>query len=383
MKIKQKYGSVNPILRVQWMLLLGILSAFSSCIQPEAPNAEADIIGCEVPGIALARPIEISNYEVVIDLQDSHTDVSRLAPTFVLTPGATIEPASGTPRDFNLPQTYTVTSEDRQWHKTYTVKVQSQEVTTDFHFEHVKYYGDVMGLSDNDNANKYFQIFYETDSEGKENLTWGSGNEAMKITLGNAPAQDYPTSQWDEGYRGKCAKLTTLSTGAFGAMMKAPIAAGNLFTGSFELNIAAMAKSTHFGIPFPYIPTMLTGYYKYRSGEKYQDADGKVIARKDSMDIYAVLFETDDKVTYLDGTNALTSDRIVLMARVMDGKETDEWTPFTAEFMPVENRKVDMEKLKAKKYSLAIVMSSSRNGALFKGAVGSTLWVDELSLHYQ
>ena len=39
-----------------------------------------------------------------------------------------------------------------------------------------------------------------------------------------------------------------------------------------------------------------------------------------------------------------------------------------------------MQKLKAGGYSLAIVCSSSTNGAEFMGAVGSTLWVDKFKI---
>ena len=50
-------------------------------------------------------------------------------------------------------------------------------------------------------------------------------------------------------------------------------------------------------------------------------------------------------------------------------------------FEPVAGRTVDSEKLKMGKYSLAIIMSSSKDGAFFNGAVGSTLYVDELKLY--
>ena len=41
---------------------------------------------------------------------------------FTLTPGATVSPANGSSQDFtNGPVTYTVTSEDGQWHRTYIV----------------------------------------------------------------------------------------------------------------------------------------------------------------------------------------------------------------------------------------------------------------------
>ena len=165
-------------------------------------------------------------------------------------------------------------------------------------------------------------------------------------------------------------------------MFGSPIAAGNLFTGSFELNFGDTGKSTHFGVPFRKTPLALVGYYKYKAGTKFTDKKLKEIKdRKDDFALYAVLFETGDGVEYLDGHNSLTSDRIVLKAELGDRKETDEWTRFTIPFKPVDGRTIDADKLKAGKYSLAIIMSSSKDGAKFEGAVGSTLYVDELELY--
>ena len=53
---------------------------------------------------------------------------------------------------------------------------------------------------------------------------------------------------------------------------------------------------------------------------------------------------------------------------------------FTIPFKAEEGKVVDKDKLAHGKYSLAIIMSSSRDGATFQGAVGSTLYVDELQL---
>ena len=50
------------------------------------------------------------------------TDVTALAPTYTVSPGATGRPASGTPLDFNTPQVYTVTAPDRST-KEYRVAV--------------------------------------------------------------------------------------------------------------------------------------------------------------------------------------------------------------------------------------------------------------------
>ena len=51
------------------------------------------------------------------------TDVTQLAPTFTLSPGATCNPVSGTTRNFSTPQWYTVTFADPLVTQTYTVTV--------------------------------------------------------------------------------------------------------------------------------------------------------------------------------------------------------------------------------------------------------------------
>lgn len=354
--------------------LFAMLS-LTSCIKDEAPNAEADILSCIVDESLLIRTPVITNDEVKLYVNaDRWSDISHLAPQFTLTGGATIEPASGTVRDFTQPQKYTVTSQDGKWKKTYTVSFLLGDLATEYHFENVRYY--------EHEGKKYFHIFYDTSIEGEE-MTWASGNAGYMITHTSSPATDYPTSQADNGYKGKCVKLTTLSTGALGAMFGAPIAAGNLFTGVFEVNLGNMLKSTHFGLPFRKIPQTLVGYYKYTAGSKFTDKSGHELARKDRPDIYAVLFETTTEVPYLDGTNSLTSPNIVMMARISEAKETTEWKPFVLPFHKMEGKEVDADKLKAGRYSLAIVLSSSIDGGKFNGAVGSTLYVDEMNLYYE
>ena len=101
-------------------LLLAIFS--SSCIREEAPNAEADILSCRLPGVVMTTSPIITNNSINIFVGPG-TDISSLAPEFTLTPGATINPLSGTERNFNTPQEYTVTAADGVWKKTYIVSV--------------------------------------------------------------------------------------------------------------------------------------------------------------------------------------------------------------------------------------------------------------------
>ena len=95
--------------RLLTCLFLSIMGM--SCIQDEAPNAEADILTCTVPADILRRDPIITNDKITLMVK-SNTDLSKQSPEFTLTPGASISPASGTTLDFSEPQYYTVVSED-------------------------------------------------------------------------------------------------------------------------------------------------------------------------------------------------------------------------------------------------------------------------------
>ena len=83
---------------------------------------------------------------------------------------------------------------------------------------------------------------------------------------------------------------------------------------------------------------------------------------------------------YLHGDDVLTSPQIVKTARVASVPPTDQWTPFEMFF---EGQDVDKEKLKNNEYNLTIVFSSSKDGDLFEGAIGSTLYIDEVELSFK
>ena len=366
-----------PMISLLTLLLVGL----DSCIRPEAPNAEADILSVEVEGITPREKPLITNTAIKIEAEP-WVDRSAVALSFTLTPGATISPASGSKQDFTRPVTYTVTSEDKQWTKEYTVTIaSSRPAPGHFDFETVSRY------KKRDTGDELFYEFAISDG-----LKWSSPNEGFMLSLALDPSCDpkdpsvYPVTQNQSGYRGKCAKLVTLSTGSFGAMFSKPIAPGTLFLGDFNVNEAMSnhLRTTLFGIPESRKPLMLTGYYKYKSGDKLTDKDSKEIAgKRDLPAIYAVFFETDKETPYLDGGNVLTSPNIVLTAQLKDPKESDKWIHFELPFEPVEGKSIDPAKLKDGRYKLTIVMTSSRDGADFVGAIGSTLLVDEMNLYFE
>lgn len=363
MKMNKKINEIVLSLSLAMGLLL------SGCIKPEAPNAEADIVKCIVEQDLLFRSTHITNESVEIPV-NGWVDVTNFAPKFEVTEGATIEPASGTPRDFTTPQQYKLTSEDGKWSKTYTVKVvkpnnEEQPVWT-FSFEEVK-------------IDHYLKLVDHTPSG--EEILWDNGNLGA-FFLGREPF----TSQDEKGYKGKAAKLVT--TGLLDKKGKPlskgkPLAAGNIYLGKLDFGnlLTEPLKATHFGLPFFQEPIRFAGYYKYQPGEVVTDAEQKVIEGKvDNFSLYAIFFETTEQVQWLDGTNVQDSPQLISVARVTERKVSDDWVYFSIPFVMQEGKTIDQKKLKEGKYSYSIIASSSENGDIFEGAVGSTLWIDELKI---
>jgi hypothetical protein len=351
--------------RILLLFMTGLLMA--SCIRKEALNTEADIVECIVDGEILRREPIIQNDKVTLMVK-AQTDLIRQSPQFKLTQGAIITPASGTVRDFTYPQSYVVTSEDNQWSKTYSVSYIIDDFPTRYSFE------DTIP-----ETNGRYYIFAEKN-DGSVIMEWASGNIGFAITGAARTPDDYPTVQADQGYRGKCARLMTRSTGALGAAFKMPIAAGNLFIGTFQLDLSNPLKATRFGLPFYHTPVTFSGYYKYKAGDVYYENGEVVEGRRDGCHFYAVFYETDETLATLDGVNVLTHPNILSAAVMEQPAETDEWTRFSLPFAYRPGKSVDMDKLREGKYNLAVVFTSSIHGGEFKGAPGSTLYVDEVEI---
>lgn len=359
-------------------LLLSV--ALFSCIRAEAPNAEADIVACTVPEDILKREPIIENDKITLMVK-ADVDLTRQAPEFELTPGASISPVSGSILDFTKPQEYTVTSEDGNWKKIYKVAYVIAGISTEYHFEDVKQIK---------KPSYTYDVFYEKDDFGGEKMEWASGNAGFALTgKGTQDPSSFPTYSTPDGKIDKGVKLVTKSTGDFGAKMGMPIAAGNLFMGTFDV-LSALSnalKATKLGMPFDHVPTYLKGYYKYKAGEQFEEDGKPVPGKKDTWDVYAVFYEVTDDCKILDGTiveGNYTHPNIVSVALLDDKNriETDEWTEFYIPFKTSPGKVIDKEKLQKGGYNVSIVFSSSKEGNYFRGAQGSTLYIDEVELIY-
>lgn len=378
--------------KLRLILGLGItVATFSSCIKDEPLNAEADI---EQVSVHVDNPLEtffqLSDTMQNVSYADStitftvrsQADLTSLAPTFRITEGATISPASGTVRDFSQgPLTYMVTSQDGQWSRLYTLRFNPTYVTVKdtvaYDFEHYML----------EPKNRAYYVWQEEQADGSLSTVWASGNAGFILSMASAKPDEYPTYVVEKGRHGAAVGCTTRSTGALGAGARKPIAAGNLFLGKFDLSQAmSILHATQFGIPFDKKPMVFQGYYKYHRGAVYQDRDGSTMPdQKDYAAIYAVLYRNhDDKgnPVVLYGDNVKTSPQLVAIADMGDIDDTgdDEWHEFKASFVYYNNKDLDQETLKNRGYSLAIVFSSSKDGDNFKGAIGSTLILDDVRI---
>jgi len=360
----------------------------TSCIKDEPQNMECDILEAWVEGDDLAQHFSQTTDMHISDVTSSTEQLtftirqrSRLPQMpvhFRLTPGATISPADGSPQDFSRgPVVYTVTSQDGQWHRTYTVDFREPVLpSSKYDFEDFELSSD----------GKYY-IWFDKTAEGTKETIWSSGNEGFMIAKPNAPADDYPTVPDENGYEGHCVRLTTRTTGSWGKTFKKPIAAGNFFLGSFNSQYALTntLKTTNMGIVYTKEPVKVTGYYKYQPGEVFTDKDFKEVAsRIDEPTIYAVLYLNHDEQgneVMLHGDDVRTSPYAVREAEALSLPPTTQWQPFEMTFEGT--KPIDAALLANRGYNLALVFSSSKTGDTFEGSVGSTLYIDKVEITFR
>jgi len=123
------------------------------------------------------------------------------------------------------------------------------------------------------------------------------------------------------------------------------------------------------------------GVYKYIPGSPFIDGTDKKnpveIEGVDAPSINAVLYEAEDeegKEVTLTGNDINISEYRIAYATLKDEGAKSNWTSFEEDFV------FEKPYVATKKYKLAIVCSSSKEGDKFKGAANSTLIVDNLEV---
>lgn len=315
-----------------------------------------------VDSLVLGEPVINEEAKTItFRVADSTTTeyLKQLIPTIEISENATITPEGGIAQDFNKPVQYTVTAEDGT-QAVYTVSVLGS------------YYDFEDWVVENETYN--FQ----------KPINWATSNSGIVLlkTIGYYSG-DAIVAPEEEGFDGKGAKITTAYTkgGSMLGIAIPVITSGSLFTGDFVVDAMNTLNSTQFGIPYFQKPTNVKGYFKYTPGENYYycpDPDKSNEAaidntKTDECSLCAVLYEVEDYSEFLNGETIYTSNQIVAIAQQFAGNTPD----YTAFDLQLEYKK---EYDPMKKYRFAIIFSSSKDGAAFSGAEGSTLWIDEVEV---
>jgi len=347
-----------PILLFAFVLLLG------SCIKDAPANPEADIESFDVnPDMLTGQTfIDQANRKILLYLTNEAYE-NGVTPILSLSKNAKVTPASGEKITFgnNKEVTYTVTAEQSTNKKTYIVQVVN---VGDWSFDFEKW--------QQNSVDKY-----EYPVEDDLTSLWSSGNPGVALSGVPKEVLAYPTRSTTDGYLGtKAAEMVTIKGTALSAFVGIYLYAGSLFIGNFNSSVVLTEPlaATEFGGPYVGLPDRFTGYYKYTPGPAYQDEHQNIISNKvDECAIYAVLFEGPER---LNGTNINTSDRVIATAKLNDGSAKANFTKFDIPFV----YKTGWMPATGKNLMLTIVASSSKDGDHYKGALGSRLVVDHLSV---
>lgn len=311
------------------------------------------------PSFVAQQPVINDDNTITFGVSESTTDeqLKSLQATVEVSAGATYK-ADGT--DFSKDVTYTVVAEDGTV-ATYVVKAPARMASLKFSFD---------------------------EWETKDNVEYPMPRDLLASSLEGASILASLTGglplykSTDDKVAGAAARLVTMDTSEIASSLIPAITSGSLFTGKFDILAAITDKlsSTKFGIAYDKKPLRFKGYYKYTPGEKFIDGtDVENIVTKDQTDecaIQAVLYEAETDDFTLTGHDINDSDKRVAVAALSDGTAKAAWTSFDIPFTWLEGKTYDP----AKKYKLAIVCSSSKEGDLFKGAGGSTLLIDEFEV---
>lgn len=348
-------------MKIRCLFFVALMLVFSACIKKEPLNPEADIESFTIDGKYTSSEtfIDQANRRITVYITEEAFQ-KGLAPEITTSKGAKLSPSSGDSIHFNATVNYTVTSESGAYTKVYELIVIHGIEAYEFSFEN-------WGQNPTDK--------YEFPLEKDGSQVWSSGNPGAAIAGLSKDPGAYPTRSTSDHYDGqKAAELVTIKGTPLTEFVGIRLIPGSLFYGNFNSQnaLANPPLATEFGQPFTGVPLALSGYYKYSPGAVFQDKAGNTVSgESDSCSIYAVLFKGPGR---LDGTNILSSDRILAKAMLKDKSAKPNFTYFEAPFEYVFNADLSGDLM------LAIVASSSHKGDQYSGAIGSRLVVDQIRI---
>lgn len=176
---------------------------------------------------------------------------------------------------------------------------------------------------------------------------WTTANRAVLL---NPDIFKITTFKTEDAYEGNyAAKIITDLAELPGNDL---LQAGALATGYFN-ELAPPPTNLKDGVPFTGRPLRFKAYYKYFS------------VNHDSCDMWAILYKWNPTLRHRD---------TLAVAWITDTVRVTEWTQFNIPFIYQSAQDPD---------TISIVFSPSAAGDTFEGQVGSTLYIDDISLEFE
>ncbi|MCY1723311.1 PCMD domain-containing protein [Prolixibacteraceae bacterium Z1-6] len=345
-----------------------VLVSFFACSDDggiDGPASDkAEILGFTVEANAGFNPvysyIDEENGEVHVFAAVNFDDLTfpiKLIPVISVSEGASIVPALEDEVTFDDPEDfveYTVTSEDGLNSKDYIFTIRDTQIPN-AGFEN--WYTET-GMNS--------QPFQEP-GKYKESTVWATAN------MGTSIYSIYGTSQLNDGDN-SFVKIETVTTVAL------PLVAGALYIGKFDLdgaieNPTDPVAAAKLGIPFHEKPVAVQFKYSYKSGDQLIQA-----ILKDPGNLFGGF-----DVINLEGTDKFGIE-IALEQRVGEAVSVIAKKVFQSaeEVAELTNVRLDLDYMSNDAPThLYISFSPSYDGGTFKGAVGSTLIIDDVELIYE
>lgn len=344
-------------------LLLALFSFMISCEEDKSSNAE--ILEVSITGLSNNDLIfentfvDTENNKVFIFINNNLNEFSfpiSINADVKLSPGAKTKSLSSDEISFSEAdevKLLEVEAEDGTVKNWYVYLVHQQLQNSNF-----ESWFDNMGMNGDD---------YQEIGTSSVTSVWSTAN------IGTSMYSVYCTQPLTEGTN----SMVEITTGKTSVV---PITTGTLFTGVFNLagaisNPADPEKATIFGTPFIFRPTALKFKFKYQAGENYIQASfnnpSSIFAGFTTTEI-----EGEDQCSVFAYLEVRNGDQITEIARIEmeSGTTSNTLTETEMIFNYTSNERPT---------HLTIVFSSSTDGDLWKGAVGSTLVIDDLELIYE
>lgn len=177
----------------------------------------------------------------------------------------------------------------------------------------------------------------------------------------------------------KSAAIRTLEVDRAEAYKDPKILNGWLYNGLFS---ESEGKSK-VGVPFKEEPLSVKGFFMYQPGKQFYRCSDinkpyQVELEEQTTDqfgIWMVLYEAEQE-EYLSLDSFLTSDKVIGVAEFISSKEVTSFEPFEAVLKYRDGKSYDTNK----DYKVAVLLTSSKDGVSYSGAVGSELVVDNLEI---